>query len=131
MSIPDNELVLLESYPRMFRARPLSFIGCIIISPALIGLVVLCVWWLRCKDKKLTITHRRSTLTSGIFSKSTNHVLHSHVSNIQIYQTFVERLCNVGKISISSSAQGDIEMSVAGIYDPYAVQRIIEQYISK
>lgn len=68
------------------------------------------------------------TLRKGVFSKSIVDVWHRDVRNVQLYQSFGQRLFGVGKLGISSASQGDIEIQVSGIPDPERVKQIIDAH---
>ena len=142
--------------PSMFRERPFRFSLLIVLSPLMLGLAIygllhwsqtlwkvisiasslgllavmflIIYWWIESKSVTLKITSKRSTLKKGIFSKEQNEVLHSHIRNIQIHQTFLQRLFKVGTIEISSSGQGDVEIRVSGIPEPDTVRDLIDKH---
>ncbi len=126
--LEPDEVVLYDSRPLMFRNRPLYFVLCLILCPLIIGLILLLVWWIQVLGTRLTVTNEQTTLRKGILSKSTNDVFHSNVRNIQVRQTFLQRLMNVGWIGISSSGQSGLEIEVNGIPDPDKVKQIIDDH---
>lgn len=123
-----NERELLVVRPVMFRNHPVAFVLCVILIPVGIGAIALLIWWLDKLGTTLIVTDRRTTLRRGILSKSTNEVLHEHIRNIQIVQGMFQRLMGVGRISLSSSGQSDVEITVAGIPDPEGVKRVIDAH---
>lgn len=87
------------------------------------------VWWkVLCMTERLKITNKRSTVIKGLFSRASSEVLHDHVRNVKISQNFWERVWNVGRISISSSADDDDEVEMSGVPRPHEVARIIDLY---
>jgi uncharacterized membrane protein YdbT with pleckstrin-like domain len=105
-----------------------GFILAILLVPVVVGIMILFVWWLKCKAMELTVTNRRTELRKGILSKSTSEVWHSNVRNIQIDQSFFQRVFGVGTIGISSAGQSGIEIQVAGLRDPEQVRSLIDQH---
>ena len=127
----ENETVLYQERPAMFRNRPVGFILSIVLIAAFgLGLVILLVWWLKCYGIQLTVTDKQTQLRKGILSKHTNEVWHSTVRNIQVSQSFFQRIFGVGSIGISSAGQSGIEIDVQGMRDPEKVRSLIEQYRS-
>lgn len=122
-----NELTLYEQHPTMFRHRPVSFVLCMVLSLAGIGLIILLAWWLKVKGTKLTVTGERTILRLGLFSKSINEVYHSDIRNVRIHQSFLQRIFNVGNISIASAGSGIAEIEVAGIPSPDEVKLILDE----
>lgn len=125
----QDDTVLYEANPAMFRNHPFYFVLCVILIAAFgLGLVLLLVWWIQVKGTKLTITNEQSTLRKGILSKHTNDVFHSNVRNIQVRQSFAQRLFNVGWVGISSAGQSGLEIEVNGIPFPDKVKQIIDDH---
>lgn len=124
-----SERTLYQSNPTMFRSNPILFVlavALIVVYGA--GLVVLGIWWLACKGTLLTITDRKTTLRTGILSKNTNEVWHRDVRNIKVSQGPLQRLMGVGNIEISSSGQGDVEITVQGMPNPDEIREIVNQH---
>ena len=93
----ENEVVLYEAHPAMFRNHPAYFVLCVLLVPvAGLGLVLLLVWWIQVLGTTLTVTNEQTTLRKGILSKYTNDVFHSNVRNIQVRQSFLQRLRIMG-----------------------------------
>ncbi|QDV84733.1 PH domain-containing protein [Planctomycetes bacterium TBK1r] len=80
-------------------------------------------WMLLSRFTTLTVTNDRTIYQKGIVSRETSEVQHDDVRNIQLDQTFFQRLLNVGGIGISSSGQDDLEVVAHRLPHP---KRIIE-----
>jgi uncharacterized membrane protein YdbT with pleckstrin-like domain len=127
--VSENEEILLEINPVMFRNNPVGFILSVLsIALAGLGLVILGVWWLTTKADTLTISNKRTIQRKGLFSKRTSEVLHRDVRNIEMNQTFFQRLCGVGSIGIASSGQAGIEIHFTGAQDPDSVKALIDRF---
>ncbi len=112
----------------MFRNHPLGFVLTCLLSLVGVGLVVFGFWWLKCKGTTLTVTSDRTRLRQGILSKSITEVWHRDVRNVQLDQTFFQRIFDVGSIGISSSGQSGLEIAVTGIPDPDGVKALIDRH---
>jgi len=112
----------------MFRNQPVGFVINILLCFILIGFVLFFFWWLDCKGTTLTVTSDRTRLRKGIFSKSITEVWHQDVRNVQLNQTFFQRIFGVGTIGISSAGQNEIEIKVKGIPDPDHVKELIDKH---
>jgi uncharacterized membrane protein YdbT with pleckstrin-like domain len=123
-----EETVLYHSHPAMFRNRPWSFILCLILSLVGIGLIIFLIWWIRTKGTELTVTNERASLRKGILSKFTNDVYLTDVRNVQIYQSFWQRVFGVGSVAISSAGNDGIEIEVKGIPNPDKIKEIIDTH---
>lgn len=137
------EYEMFRAHPSMFRNHPggfllttLLFIGGIVgafmyppwpLIASVIALIIFAQWWLKCIGTTLIVTNEGINVERGILSKSTNELWHTDVRNVQIVQSFTQRIMGVGTINISSSGQGEIEITVHGIPIPQEVHRIIEE----
>jgi uncharacterized membrane protein YdbT with pleckstrin-like domain len=125
----ENEVVLYQTHPSMFRNHPVYFLLCIVLVAAFgVGLLMLLVWWIQVLGSELTVTNEQTTLRTGILSKHTNDVFHSNVRNIQVRQSFLQRLFDVGWVGISSAGQAGVEIEVHGIPFPHKVKQIIDDH---
>jgi membrane protein YdbS with pleckstrin-like domain len=146
---PERELI--KTHPAIFRGRPFSFIGCLLLvglgaagivygwmatttlliwigaTVAAAGLVVLLIWWLAALATTLTVTDRRTILRKGLLSRTTSEVEHDDIRNVQMDQSAVERLFGVGDIGISSSGQDDMEIIARSMPRPDEIVRIIRE----
>ena len=136
------EYEMFRENPAMFRNRPAYFLllvvlliggvvgafwtgGWTLIISAM-SLILFAQWYLKCISTTLIVTNEGVSVRRGILAKSTNELWHTDVRNVQIDQTFAQRIMGVGTINISSSGQGGIEITVHGIPNPQEVHRIIE-----
>lgn len=142
--------VLWTGSPAMFRNHPLGFVflWMVLVACVLAGFVVgwqtgflaamalavvfsipagltLLSWWIQKIGTVLTVTESRIIERRGILSRSTNEIRHVDVRNIQVDQSFLQRLLGTGRIRISSAGQDDIEIDVRGISDPEEIATII------
>ena len=97
--------------------------------PMVLGGVGLLVWWwIDRLGASLEITTKRTIMHHGIFSKSSSEVVHDNIRNIQVSQTFLQRVTLVGQIGISSSGQDGIELQINHLKDPDNLRKIIDLY---
>ena len=123
-----EETVLYHSHPAMFKNRPFAFILCLILSLAGVGLIIFLVWWIKTRGTELTVTNERVSLRKGILSKFTNDVYLTDIRNVQIYQSFGQRIFGVGSVAISSAGNEGIEIEVKGVPDPDKIKSIIDTH---
>ena len=124
----SGERVLYAASPAMFRNSPILFVLSLILCLVVVGIVILLVWYLRCKGTQLTVTNKRTTLRTGILSKHINEVFHRDVRNVRLSQSFWQRILGVGSLELSSAGQSDVEISVSGMPDPEKVKSLINKY---
>jgi uncharacterized membrane protein YdbT with pleckstrin-like domain len=119
----EQETIRYEAHPAMFRNHPVWFIVCIV---TVVGLIPLLFWYLQTLSTKIIVTDDQTTLRKGLLSKETSDVFHDNVRNIQVRQSFFQRLMGVGYVGISSAGQSGIEIEINGIRDPERVKQIID-----
>lgn len=125
----NAEYDVWSSHPKMFRDSPIMFIlFCALIPVFGIGLLLLILWWLGCLNSALIVTNKRTILRTGILSKHTREVRHDDVRYLEVSQSFFNRICGVGIISISSAGQSGVELTISGITDPQSVKRMIDGF---
>lgn len=146
-----GEQTLVELNPSMLRRHPFQFTGTVVLLlAALVGVIygliqpewwvvgvagavalfaagVLLVWWIQVKSTTLTITSERTILRKGILSRNTTEVRHEDVRNLQVNQTFIERMLGVGDLAISSAGQDELEIEVKGVRDPERIAASIRE----
>ncbi|MEZ6243618.1 MAG: PH domain-containing protein [Phycisphaerales bacterium] len=151
---PDSgpEKTVRTLRPSLFRARPITFsvtalllVAAIIalatglaqgrawlwVMGALVALVALAFilyWWVKTLSAALVVTNKRTIQKRGLLARSTSEVVHDNIRNIQIDQTFWQRVWGVGSIGISSSGQDGIEVQMGDLKNPDEIRRIIDLY---
>jgi hypothetical protein len=115
---PEEEVLVLR--PSMLRAHPF-------LAIFTLGLGILPLW-LKYLGERIHITNKRTVLRQGLLSKRTTEVLHDHVRNIQVSQSFLNRVFDVGTLGISSSAQAGVEIIARHIPHPEEVKKTIDYY---
>ena len=150
---PEQQICVIR--PAMFRAHPfrgvmlvtlgiggvvLAFLAAATDSvpawlawPGLLMMLGAAAWWFAwyvsaCLMVKLRISNKRCIRREGIIRRHTSEVLHDHVRNVEIKQSFVQRVFDVGYLGISSSGQDDIEIEILDIPRPNRVKALIDEY---
>ncbi len=148
---PERRVMLVR--PAMFRARPGVFLlllaavlggaggaayvaynhqpawwawACLVV--AAVGLAGLGAWKVATMGASLEVTNRRTISSRGLLGRETSEVMHADIRNLQIKQSFWQRIKDVGEVGISSSAQDDIEIDMKDIPRPYHVRDVIDAY---
>jgi hypothetical protein len=150
---PEKEICAV--HPAMARAHPFRFlaIGVLLIGggglaiwaaakdtvangwawPGLVACLAGVIWWVAWYVSahlwvKLEISNKRTIRKEGIIRRHTSEVLHDHVRNVEIRQSFVQRIMKVGYLGISSSGQDGIEIEVRDLPRPYELKALIDNY---
>lgn len=143
------EVDVLHIRPAMLRARPGRFLLLLLITLAgfaglimlpappfnfiaggvgLAALIALIAWKLKTLGEGIRVTSKRLIDREGFFSRRTSEVLHTDIRNVQIRQSFWQRLWGVGTIAISCSAEHEDEVQMDDVPKPDHVAKIIDLY---
>jgi hypothetical protein len=148
---PEADVMLVRQ--AMFRARPGRFLTLAIVliggavgavyfttgtaniplaaacgGAGILAFLCLLIWKIHTLSESLQITTKRTIDKHGLFSKDTSDVLHTDIKNIQIKQSFLDRVWNVGQLALSSSAENEEEIVIKNIPNPEKVRQIIDLY---
>lgn len=110
----------LAGYPlnETMSIGPLSLLMWLCAITLLVIACVIAYWMLTSRFTTLTVTDDRTIFQEGFISRETSEVQHNDVRNIQLDQSLIQRLLNVGSIGISSSGQDDLEIFAKRMSDP-------------
>lgn len=154
---PDHgpETMVVKVRRCWFRSRPLRFLFAVVVMVAgVAGLIwmntrnapverwwyavfgpmavvpalILLWWWIDRFSAAIFITTKRTTMHTGIFHRSTSEVVHDNIRNVQVDQTFWQRVWKCGKLGISSSGQDGVEVQVNHLPNPNKLREIIDLY---
>lgn len=155
---PDDgpEQAALKVRPAMLRARPGFFLAhLLVLAGGVVGVVwglmdraetlrmvalvgggigaiaalgSLGVWKIQTLSAALEITNKRTVLRRGLLSRATSEVVHDNIRNVQVTQTFWQRVWRVGSLGLSSSGQDGIEIEIGDIPNPDRVREVIDAY---
>lgn len=92
-----------------------------------LGLLLLLQEALACASSAIVISRERIASRRGILSKATSEIRICDVRNVQLRQTFFQRLLGLGDLGISSAAHCSQEVTIYGIRDPEAVAELVRQ----
>ncbi len=96
--------------------RPITLIISVMLGVTALGSLISMVhWFFDARFQTMTITDERTIWVRGIFERETSEVQHDDVRNIQVKQTFVDRILGVGRIAISSAGQDELEIDVRDV----------------
>jgi hypothetical protein len=150
---PETEICMV--HPAMVRAHPfrLALIVALLVGggvlaiwaggredgwswlkwPGFIAVIAGALWWIAWYLGahlwvKLEISNKRTVRKEGIIRRHSSEVLHDHVRNVEIKQSFIQRMTNVGYLGISSSGQEGIEIEVRDLPRPYELKSLIDAY---
>lgn len=112
-------------HPAMFRNKPLGFILAVLLVPVAIGILILMVWYLRCKSTKLEINGNEVILETGLMSKERTELSVSGIRTVKINQSFFNRLFKVGTVAIYTAGDNP-EIQAAGMPRPEVFRELVK-----
>ncbi len=151
---PDSgpEEHVLTVHPAPLRARPLHGLAILILTigglagagfslvgaqpwlliPGVLAVGVGACWWgwqaLAARSVALIITNKRSTERRGWMRRSSKEILHDKVQDIQVTQSFPQRMLGIGTIGISNAGESGVEIELQNIPNPARVRNVIDAY---
>ena len=150
-----TERALRVVRPALVRGHPIASIGAIglvvaglvvvvlgltsgmpewLLWPGLGGILAGGIWslWLFVlghRWDRLRITTHRVIDERGIIMRQTSEVLHEHVRNIRITQTFWQRIVGIGDLEVDSAAgDGEADIRIVNVPDPDGVKQLVDRY---
>ena len=127
----SDEETLYVASPSMFRNHPFGFLLTCVLCLVGVGFIIFGVWYLRARATELTVTNLRTRLHKGWLARSITEVWHRDIRNVQLTQTFFQRVLGTGRLGISSSGQAGIEIDVSGLRNPDEIKTLIDKYRAK
>lgn len=118
-----TETILYEAHPPMFRNNPLGFILCLLLVPVAIGILLLMVWYLSSRAKKLTITNEELRYEQGILSKRRVELRLASIRSVRVNQSLFQRMFGTGDIEVYSAGDQP-EVMVKGMPDPARIREL-------
>jgi uncharacterized membrane protein YdbT with pleckstrin-like domain len=126
-----DKKILYHANPAMIRSKPFHFALLVALLVAAlilpwfviqslaiaIGVFVMVLlsfagWLYNIKSTDVLITNTYIRVTNGIFDKEVTQIFLQDITKFRCQQTFWQRILNVGKIEVSSSASSETEIEV-------------------
>jgi uncharacterized membrane protein YdbT with pleckstrin-like domain len=95
-----------------------------------VGAIGMLTWlnvWLNRVAWRYTVTTQRAIVERGLLSRNVSEIELVNVRDIQLKQTFLERVFRVGTLEISSAGRDSAEVIFLGIPDPDGVKEYVRQ----
>ena len=109
----------------MFRTSPGWFILWCILTPVVIGIIVLFFWHVQLRNTRLTIVGKRVLYRSGMMSTRESEIRVEDVRDIEITRSLWQRVVGTGSLSLSTSGESGMEIEITGLRQPERVREII------
>ena len=113
------------AHPAMFRNRPFSFALSVLLIPVAVGILILMVWYLKCRSVKLSFVGNDLVLETGLLSKDHTELNVDSIRTMKVSQSFLNRICGVGTIEVFTAGD-EPEMRVAGLPRPHDLRDLVK-----
>lgn len=117
------ERILYEANPPMFRNNPIGFVLSVLLIPVGVGIVILVVWAIASRTKKLTITETEVKYETGLLSKSRTELRLDGIRSVRVNQSFFQRLFGTGDVEVYTAGDSP-EIVIAGMPDPERIREL-------
>jgi uncharacterized membrane protein YdbT with pleckstrin-like domain len=123
-SLLGDESILHEGHISLWSMFPLIFFG-VILTPMIIGLVLLVVAYIRYKTTELAVTNKRVVVKTGLISRNIIEINIAKVESVEVQQTVLGRIFNFGSLSIAGT--GFNHAPIPNISDPMGFRKALTQ----
>jgi hypothetical protein len=121
----NAEPPLYRGSPTMFRAHPVGFILALLLTPLLIGAIILVVWAIRSRTTHLEIDEHSVRYETGVFSKDRRALSRKSIRTVRVTQSLLNRMLNVGAVEIYTA--GDVpEIRASAMYAPNDIRDLLD-----
>ena len=86
-------------------------------------------WWkVLTLATTVVVTSKRTTVFRGLFSRHSSEMRHDQVQDIQVTQTFPQRLMRVGTLGLDGSGTDTVELIVHDLPDPMRLRELVDAH---
>ena len=102
-------------------------VGVVVLAALVAFAVVLVVGFVKRVATTYTITNQRLHIRKGIVARKIQQTRIERVQNVNINQSVIERMLQVGKVDFDTAGTDDSEFTFAGVSQPEEVMQAVEQ----
>jgi uncharacterized membrane protein YdbT with pleckstrin-like domain len=78
-------------------------------------------------SKRYLFTKDRIISSEGIFNEELKSIKYANITDMNVHQTFKEKLLNIGTINIDTAGTNEKEMQLFEIFSPHNKIKLIEE----
>jgi membrane protein YdbS with pleckstrin-like domain len=110
--------------PVMFRAHPIWFVIALLLTPAVIGIIILLIWMIQSRTTHLEIGGDTVRYETGVFSKDRRALSRRAIRTVRVSQSLLNRMLDVGAIEIFTA--GDVpEIRAVSMFAPNEIRELL------
>jgi uncharacterized membrane protein YdbT with pleckstrin-like domain len=117
--------------PVMFRARPLTFTICTLLIVAYgAGLLILLIWFIRCKCERVTVSDKTLQIRRGLIAITDEEIPIRGITFTQVQQSIWGRMWGVGSINFGTSGTDGGKLRVSDLPRVRRLKQLIDHFRS-
>jgi uncharacterized membrane protein YdbT with pleckstrin-like domain len=101
-------------------------LGWVIAGVLIVFALALSTGRLRRQRTTYSITSRRLTIETGLFSRELHQTRLERVQNVNARQSILQRLLRVGSVDFDTAADVEMDFTFAGVGDPRYIVRLVD-----
>jgi uncharacterized membrane protein YdbT with pleckstrin-like domain len=103
-----------------------------VIAVVLVGFAAMLIAGLiRRIQTTYTISNRRLTIDTGIFSRELHETRLERVQNVNSRQSLLERILRVGTVDFDTAAGAEYDFKFRGVSDPHQIVRTVDRAVQE
>ena len=106
-------------------------IGWVIFGVAVVFVPMVAIGGLRRQRTTYSITSRRLSIETGLFSRDIHHTRIDRVHNVYARQSMSERLLRVGSVDFDTAAELEMEFAFEGVSDPRDIVALVDHALPR
>ncbi len=128
---PNPPDPLTEEETDVFELHPsaMAFLGQIILGilllPVIVGLILLLRVWYQVASCQYRLTSQRLFVRQGLIAKKTEELELYRVKDVIVAQSFLQRICGYGSITVLSNDDSNPQLILLGIRNPIEIKETI------
>jgi uncharacterized membrane protein YdbT with pleckstrin-like domain len=125
----DANAVIWEGSPHYTGTMVWAWICIVAVVLSPVGLVLMLIAHFRTKATRYTLTALRLALRRGLMSTAIDDISLFRIKDIELRQSFWQRLGNIGTILVTSSDTVEPLAELHAVKDPEAVRRLLRAQV--
>jgi uncharacterized membrane protein YdbT with pleckstrin-like domain len=101
-------------------------VGWVVAGVLIVFVAALSTGRLRRQRTTYSITSRRLTIETGLFSRELQQTRLERIQNVNARQSILQRLLRVGSVDFDTAADVEMDFTFAGVGDPRYIVRLVD-----
>jgi uncharacterized membrane protein YdbT with pleckstrin-like domain len=102
-------------------------VGWVAVAVLVAMVLVALVGVVRLLSTTYTISNQRLTIQTGLLSRDFHESRLERVQNVNVRQSFIERVLRIGTVDFDTAAGGNFDFSFNGVSNPRSIVRVVDR----